>query len=140
MNNYCILHTGPINKKTGYGYLIIEGQQIQAHRKAWEEVNGPIPKGMFIKHSCTNKHCINPNHLYVTVSAGPINPLPVEVVKDIYTSNQPLWVLEEAYGLGRTTIAQIRRGDRRRDVTYNLERGVVKDFRSNPLVTKKPVK
>lgn len=32
----------------------------------WTWVNGEIPPGMVVAHSCNNKGCINTNHLYLT--------------------------------------------------------------------------
>src|SRR5882762_7058372 len=32
---------------------------------AWAIVNGPIPFGKMILHTCDNAWCINPDHLYV---------------------------------------------------------------------------
>lgn len=34
-----------------------------AHRVAWEKVNGPIPAGMVVMHTCANRRCVNPDHL-----------------------------------------------------------------------------
>lgn len=34
-----------------------------AHRAVWEMVNGPIPPGAVIRHSCDNPLCCNPDHL-----------------------------------------------------------------------------
>jgi hypothetical protein len=34
-----------------------------AHRKYWEEVNGPRPDGHHIHHVCRNTLCVNPAHL-----------------------------------------------------------------------------
>lgn len=47
----------------GYSRIRIEGKNIQAHRWAWELVNGSIPSGMVIDHLCKNKRCVLPNHL-----------------------------------------------------------------------------
>lgn len=46
-----------------YGRLSIDGVETTAHRRAWILINGPIPKGMCICHTCDNPPCCNPHHL-----------------------------------------------------------------------------
>lgn len=47
----------------GYGSLQRDWTKVWAHRVMWEHVRGVIPKGMHIHHKCTNKSCVNPEHL-----------------------------------------------------------------------------
>ena len=47
----------------GYVLLNVQGQKFYAHVIACEEVHGPIPKGMYAKHSCDNPPCCNGAHL-----------------------------------------------------------------------------
>ena len=54
--------------KLSFGYGVInsgapEKEALGAHRVAWALVNGPIPAGSFILHSCDRPDCCNPAHL-----------------------------------------------------------------------------
>lgn len=65
----CLLYQGPINLKTGYGFV---GKRY-AHRLAYEKAFGPIPEGLTIDHvyarGCRNHNCIEPMHLEAVTAA-----------------------------------------------------------------------
>ena len=51
----------------GYGqFRLDEGHTARAHRLAWELTCGPIPPGMWVRHRCHVKRCVNPEHLHLT--------------------------------------------------------------------------
>jgi len=47
----------------GYGQMSYRGKYERIHRLMFSLVNGPIPAGMVVMHSCDVRHCINPAHL-----------------------------------------------------------------------------
>ena len=47
----------------GYGRIKLNGKTQRAHRVMWELMNGPIPEGMIVLHSCDNPPCVLPDHL-----------------------------------------------------------------------------
>lgn len=47
----------------GYGKFSVNGEQLLAHRVAWEQARGPIPRGALVRHRCDTPSCVNPDHL-----------------------------------------------------------------------------
>jgi hypothetical protein len=90
--NGCILWIGTKNNK-GYGMIGVEKmagrkhRMAYAHRIAWALVNGAIPAGKVILHSCDNPLCVNPKHL--TIGTYKENTLDM-VKKDRHYWRRPL--------------------------------------------------
>jgi len=40
-------------------------RHLRAHHFAWEMVNGPVPREVYLLHSCDTPACVNPAHLRV---------------------------------------------------------------------------
>jgi len=54
----CWIWQGPKNNR-GYGWW---GRKL-AHRRMYESIRGPIPKGLELDHLCRVTACVNPDHL-----------------------------------------------------------------------------
>lgn len=66
----CWLWRGQISN-SGYGKIMLStanGRAMEsAHRASYLAFVGPIPDGTFIRQSCGNRLCINPEHLEVVL-------------------------------------------------------------------------
>ncbi len=89
-----------------------------AHRFSYELVHGKIPDGMVVRHQCSIKLCVNPDHLRLgtqldNVRDSCILKISDEQVAEIKDSNLDTAKLAKIYGVNKSTIWRIKNGKAR---------------------------
>jgi hypothetical protein len=122
----CWNWTGTKNQG-GYGVITDGNLNRLAHRVAWESVNGQIPIGLLVRHSCDNPTCCNPTHLLLGTQADNVrdsvergrravgtrnararfNPETVREIRAKHAEGAPMIALAREHGVAFNSIWQI---------------------------------
>ena len=118
----------------GYGAVSVSGKAEYTHRVSYELHFGEIPDGMFVRHTCDNRGCVNPGHLFLGSPGnthargsnrrcrgpkmlGSSNPSAKLTEDDIEAIRRHYWgdgvqqkVLAEQFKVSRSTICDIVNG------------------------------
>ena len=121
----CWVWTGSVVK--GYGCIVVDGRKVATHRLAWRLAHGVIGRGLYICHSCDNRACVRPSHLFEgthldnmqdAVSKGRVHPgeahgmsklgvRRVLAIRRMAAKGLPQRVLATRAGVNQSTISMI---------------------------------
>lgn len=121
----CHEWTGCIHR--GYGQFRFRGKTTRAHRVAWIIANGEIPDGLLVCHTCDNRCCVNPNHLFLGTpgdnsrdmtrkgrsaygekhSQSKLTESDVNRIRELRKSGETQESIASRYGVARRTIGDV---------------------------------
>lgn len=119
----CWFWTGPL-LQDGYGQITFGGKVMPAHRAAYKFLVGTVCDDLMVLHTCNNRACVNPNHLYLGTA--------IDNNRDRDRDGRQARLRGELAGMARLTwmdIREIRRSYRSGTETY---KSLGRRFRVDP--------
>jgi hypothetical protein len=100
------LHSG------GYGMFKPASTKsaVRAHHYSWQHLHGPIPKDRWVLHTCDNRKCVNPAHLYLGTHQDNMNDMVQRGrsrVPRLKVSSAVRVAVREEYGGGGTSHSKL---------------------------------
>lgn len=131
--NGCWICTSHATDMHGYPHVWRNNRGQNAHRFIYEQIHGPLPSDVVVRHTCDVRRCINPSHLIRGSHAdnsndckvrGRLNTPRGESRSDAKLTDAQVLEIRNAqgisqaklatqYGVNQSTISRIRGGTKR---------------------------
>ena len=114
--------------RDGYGKFSLNNKQTAAHRVSYLLQKGEIPKGLWVLHTCDNRKCVNPAHLYLGTAKQNTRDMmercawhgnmkypfeSVQLAKKLYQEGWSQQKIADHLGIHQTQVSKYIRGKQR---------------------------
>ena len=134
--NGCVEWTG-YTTGSGYPEFKVGKKAFSAHRISYEYFHKQIPDGLFVRHKCDNKLCVNPAHLNIGTHQQNMNDMKergraspgnrklsekdVRVMRRARDNGMPVKEIAAMFGVSRSTASKVCSGFAYAHVKTNID-------------------